>query len=93
MNDDAINPARLALARETRKLSQAELARRVEVSRACVSQLERGVRGASLGLCKRLSKALGFPLEWLTSADADHAEPAPPIPDPPRPAARGIASG
>ena len=55
--------------RQTKGLTQAELAKKAQVTRPYITMLENGVRKApSLHMLRRLAKALGVPvtalLEW-----------------------------
>ena len=53
-------------ARKSKGMSQAELARKVKVSRAYISMLESGRRKAvSVDVLQRLAKALGVPVTEL----------------------------
>jgi transcriptional regulator with XRE-family HTH domain len=52
--------------REDRGLTQAEVAKRADVSKQYVTMLERGTRKApSLPVLKRIAKALGVPVTEL----------------------------
>lgn len=55
--------------RKALKLDQAELARRVGVSRLWINQIERGKAGAGLGLTLTTLKALGINLAAETADD------------------------
>lgn len=55
----------LRKAREKRGLTQAELAKRVGVTRVTIAYLETGKRQPSMDLLHRLAKALRVPVERL----------------------------
>ncbi|HZQ64447.1 MAG TPA: XRE family transcriptional regulator [Gaiellaceae bacterium] len=59
------DPARLRIAREAAGLRKVELARRVEVSPAAVSQFEHGASRPSPQTLTRLALTLGFPIEFF----------------------------
>lgn len=59
---------RLRLARETRALTQKELAERINVSPAATSQFERGDAKPTEATLSRLSLALGFPTQFFSSS-------------------------
>lgn len=61
------DPARLRLAREAAGLRKVELARRIEVSPAAVSQFEHGTSRPSTQTLSRLALTLGFPVEFFAS--------------------------
>lgn len=63
------------LARESAKLTQEQLAERIEVSPQFVSDLERGVVGISLVTLKRICTVLGVSSDQILFAKED-AEPA-----------------
>ena len=58
-------PTPLAFWRQHRGLSQAELAKAVEVSQAFINQLENGHRHASVVILSRLSRYLGVRIDDL----------------------------
>jgi transcriptional regulator with XRE-family HTH domain len=66
---------RLRAARERARLSTREVAARAGVSAGFISQLETGKRGASFGVLKRISSAVGLSLADLLSADDPGARP------------------
>lgn len=73
---------RLEQARIARHLTQAELARRSHVSASTLSQVARGERRGedlSLRVARRLCRALGVPMDWLSGRWIDDAE----VPFPP----------
>lgn len=55
----------LKKARERRKLTQAQLAKKVGVHQVTIARLETGVRGPSADLLRRLAKALKVGMEDL----------------------------
>lgn len=65
VNGQAVRAIRDALG-----ISQADLARRVEVSKAHISQLEAGKNGASPGVTRRIAEALNTSYEAITEAAA-----------------------
>ena len=62
------------LARTKRKLSQAALAERAEISVSYLSMLERSKRDPALSTLKRVANALGMPLEILFFLGAESGE-------------------
>jgi len=76
---------RLRLAREERRLSVRELARRIGCSASLISQIERGVSVPSVGVLYSLATELGSSLDHLLFG-ADQAQRA----DQPPPAADGL---
>jgi len=71
-----------ALLRETRKkagLGQAELARRIGVSRQWVVEVERGKPRAEMGLVLRALNTLGSPLQTSMTATYNHVADTPDI--------------
>jgi Zn-dependent peptidase ImmA (M78 family)/transcriptional regulator with XRE-family HTH domain len=65
MTDQVFEPARLRLARELREWSQADLAARLGVTAAAVSQFENGVTGPSPETVTRLSRLLEVPPDFF----------------------------
>jgi transcriptional regulator with XRE-family HTH domain len=51
--------------RETKGLSQADLARRAKITREYVNKLEAGRYDPTVGVIQRLAKALGVPVTAL----------------------------
>jgi transcriptional regulator with XRE-family HTH domain/mannose-6-phosphate isomerase-like protein (cupin superfamily) len=74
---------RLRLAREERRLSVRELARRIGCSASLISQIERGVSVPSVGVLYSLASELESSLDYLLfgSDQAKHADVRPPPPD------------
>ena len=70
---------RLRLAREERRLSVRELARRIGCSASLISQIERGVSVPSVGVLYSLATELGSSLDYLLfgSDQAQRADQAP----------------
>ena len=64
----------IQLARNKRKLSQTELARRAGVSVSYISMLERDKRDPPLSTLKKISLALGIPVEILLFLGAEGGE-------------------
>ena len=58
--------------RTAAELSQADLARRVGVSRQTVVAMEKGNYNPSVALALRLARALGTTVEELFTLEADH---------------------
>jgi transcriptional regulator with XRE-family HTH domain len=56
---------RLKALRETRRLSQATLARRAKVTREYVNRLEGGRYDPTIGVLQRLARGLGVPVVKL----------------------------
>lgn len=64
-----VQPSMIVLARESRGLTQSDLARRLSVSSALLSRVEGGVRTPSPDLLDRLAAALDYPLEFFEQSD------------------------
>ena len=64
----------IQLARTKRKLSQASLAKRAEISVSYLSLLERSRRDPPLSTLHRIASALGMPLEILFFLGAEDGE-------------------
>jgi Zn-dependent peptidase ImmA (M78 family)/transcriptional regulator with XRE-family HTH domain len=62
----AFEPERLRLARELKEWSQAELAARIGVTSAAVSQFETGVTRPGMDALDRMSSALGVPAQFFS---------------------------
>jgi len=56
---------RIRKLRETRDMSQAELAKRARITREYVNKLEAGRYDPTVGVVTKLAKALGVPLTEL----------------------------
>ena len=67
--ESAINPVMVVLARESRGLSQSELAQRLSVTPAALSRVESGLRPCSDSMLKRLSDALEYPEGFFRQTD------------------------
>jgi transcriptional regulator with XRE-family HTH domain len=66
---------RLRRRREELGLSQRELARRLGIRHATISDLERRVqKDVSLGLLRKLAKTLGVTADWLIGMYEDEEE-------------------
>src|SRR6266568_4242711 len=65
MSSSSFEPARLRLARELSGLSQLDLARRVELTAAALSQFESGATRPSPTTQSRLAQQLGVPARFL----------------------------
>ncbi|WP_213815716.1 helix-turn-helix domain-containing protein [Glaciihabitans sp. dw_435] len=66
---------RLRTARERARLSTRDVAARAGVSAGFISQLENGKRGASVGVLKRISTAVGISVADLLSDEAPASRP------------------
>lgn len=64
----------IQLSRTKRKLSQAELAKRADISVSYLSLLERSRRDPPLSTLQRLASALGMPLEILFFLGAESSD-------------------
>lgn len=62
-------PAMVVLARESRGLSQTQLAKRLSISSAMMSRIESGVRPVSDAVLENLSRDLDYPVEFFSQAD------------------------
>jgi Zn-dependent peptidase ImmA (M78 family)/transcriptional regulator with XRE-family HTH domain len=62
----AFEPERLRLARELKEWSQAELATRLDVTPAAVSQFETGVTRPGMDALDRMTSALGVPAQFFS---------------------------
>ncbi len=65
MNEAALNPVRVRLARELKEWSQADLARQVTLTPAAISQIEAGTQRPSPATFERLGQVLGVPASFL----------------------------
>lgn len=65
MTDQVFQPARLRLARELREWSQADLARRLDLTPAAASQFESGVTRPSPSVMRRIGEVLDVPHEFF----------------------------
>jgi hypothetical protein len=74
MATDAEIGARLAQAREAKRLTREQLAERVGFSLATVQHHENGVRGIRRPAAETYSKVLRFSMEWLYSGVGDPTE-------------------
>jgi Zn-dependent peptidase ImmA (M78 family)/DNA-binding XRE family transcriptional regulator len=63
------NPEMLILARESRGLTQTQLAQGVSLQQGSVSKLEAGILPASEEILARLAEALDYPIEFFLLAD------------------------
>lgn len=68
---------RLKVLRAERDWSQAELAKRLGVSRQTVNAIERGKYDPSLPLAFKMSRVLGQPIESMFYPDEEHSAPEP----------------
>lgn len=68
---------RLKVLRAERDWSQAELAKRLGVSRQTVNAIERGKYDPSLPLAFKMSRVLGQPIESMFFPDEAEPEPEP----------------
>lgn len=68
---------RLKVLRAERDWSQAELAKRLGVSRQTVNAIERGKYDPSLPLAFKMSRVLGHPIESMFYPDEAEPEPEP----------------
>ena len=66
----SIRPDMIVLARESRGLTQSELARKVKISPAMMSRIEGGVRGVSDEILGRLARALDYPHEFFSQPES-----------------------
>ena len=64
----------IQLARNKRKLSQADLAKRADISVSYLSLLERSKRDPPISTIKRISNSLGVPVEILFFLGAESGE-------------------
>jgi Zn-dependent peptidase ImmA (M78 family)/DNA-binding XRE family transcriptional regulator len=66
MNPSDVNPQMVTLARQSRGLTQTELADRIAASQASISKIEAGVAQVSSKELERLATALGYPPHFFT---------------------------
>jgi Zn-dependent peptidase ImmA (M78 family)/transcriptional regulator with XRE-family HTH domain len=66
VESQAFEPERLRLARELKEWSQAELATRLGVTPAAISQFETGVTRPSMDALDRMTSALGVPAQFFS---------------------------
>lgn len=67
---DRARPAMIVLARESRGLSQTELAHRLSISPAMMSRIESGVRAVTEKILDQLVTALDYPAQFFIQDDA-----------------------
>jgi Zn-dependent peptidase ImmA (M78 family)/DNA-binding XRE family transcriptional regulator len=65
----AINPDIVTVARESRGLSQSELAKRLTIAQGALSKIEGGMRQPSPDLLARLAAVLDYPPEFFYSSE------------------------
>src|SRR5437763_1644974 len=70
MKLDAHIPKRIAETRNIAKLSQSQLARRMEISPSLICAWEAGTRNPSLDQLLEISRHLGVPLDYLLKEKA-----------------------
>jgi Zn-dependent peptidase ImmA (M78 family)/transcriptional regulator with XRE-family HTH domain len=76
LNQKQINPEMLVLARQSRGLTQAELADRLGVSQGMISKVQDGLKDFPIELIGRLETELGYPREFYARDWAIESEPA-----------------
>src|SRR5436305_1776877 len=64
-----VNPEMLILARESRGLTQKELASALGIQQGTVSKMEAGLQLPPDGLLPRYSNTLGYPVEFFSQPD------------------------
>jgi len=64
-----INPKMVTIARESRGLSQSELASRLPIAQGALSKIEGGIRNASPELVSKLAHELDYPSEFFYSEE------------------------
>jgi len=69
MVSKAINPEMVVIARESRGLTQSELARLLSVSQGKISKIEGGFLGISGDMLQELSRVLDYPENFFTMTD------------------------
>jgi Zn-dependent peptidase ImmA (M78 family)/plasmid maintenance system antidote protein VapI len=67
--EDRINPEVLVIARESRGLTQSELARRLAITQGALSKIEGGVKSASPDVVTRLAQILDYPEQFFFSRE------------------------
>jgi len=65
----AINPDMVTIARESRGLSQSELAKRLSIAQGALSKIEGGIRSPSPELATKLATELDYPIEFFYSPE------------------------
>ena len=70
--------ARLRRLRETRAISQVDLAKRLGVTQSNVSEMERGIRSVTADLAVKLAKTLRVPTDEILIGGNGNAEKRPP---------------
>jgi transcriptional regulator with XRE-family HTH domain len=66
-----VNGAAVRAIREAAGISLAELAGRALIAKSHLSQLERGVNGASMPVARRIATELKVPIDAITTAAPD----------------------
>lgn len=67
---------RIAILRISKGWSQAELARRIDISASAVGMYEQGRREPSLGLLVRLAQEFGVTTDYLLMGEMSHSDPS-----------------
>lgn len=65
-----VRPSMLVLARQSRGLTQTELAAKLQISTGMLSRMESGVRGVSAQLLRMFSDVLDYPAEFFLQDDS-----------------------
>lgn len=73
MSTRNLNGATVRVLREALGISQRDLAARCGISQGSLSNVERGVNGASPELARKLADGMGVPLESITYPAAEFA--------------------
>lgn len=68
-NEKRVNPEMVILARESRGLTQPELAARMSTSQGWLSRVEAGLRGVQPEQLQKLSEVLNYPSEFFAQND------------------------
>ena len=74
--ENAMLGIRIAILRISKGWSQAELARRIDISASAVGMYEQGRREPSLGLLVRLAQEFGVTTDYLLMGEMSHSDPS-----------------
>lgn len=65
-----VNPEMIVLARQSRGLSQKELARKLSITPALLSKMESGIRDTTVENLRKIAETLDYPLEFFYNGES-----------------------
>ena len=66
---ETLNPEMVTIARESRGLTQSELAKQLTITQGALSKIEGGLKAASPDILAKLSEILGYPEKFFFSRE------------------------